>query len=224
MSSLSGKYFNLALGFFPGLVKEPLTLQVDGESVRYLKPLEFAIVGELQVLRVILETVSGGKVVSRHSNVVILDYRNRLFTRFEPMVNPADQQINLALGTLLKQTFGGRGITYTESDFHPQSTHNGHNMCVAFTIKFALDYIRGAFGQSDFMEGSIDEFARALKTVYNLPKEVEDQDVEFGPRGFGGGFGAGLLGGALVGGLVAAPLIAGAAYGPRYYPYPYYYY
>ena len=211
--SLSGKYFNLALGFFPGLVHHPLVLKVadSGAAQVVSPPLGFKYDGPLQVVRVIIEkTSAAGKVESRHSNVILIDHRMKRILRFEPMLNSMDPEINRILIETLRPSF--KGYDYEESALHPQTRTNGHHLCVAFVIQFVLDYSKGTYGQKDFMNQRVEDIARSVKTIYNLPASVEAQDVEYG---FGGAaLGLGLLGG----------LAIGTALAPRPYYSPYYAY
>jgi len=204
--SLSGKYFNIVLGWYSGLIRNPLILSVNPESIKVVgEPLGFKLEGPAQVIRVILESGS-----NRHSNVLIVDHVLKRIVRFEPAMD-SDPRINQELITILRPNF--RGYDFVESSSHPQ-VHD-RTLCVAYSLRFARDYIMRNGGLTGGNE-DIHEFVRSIKSLYQLPKDVEDTDRETGPGGFG--VGVGLLGGLAIGSLAGAA-IAGAA-SPR----PYYYY
>lgn len=218
--TLSGKYFNIVLGSFPGTIKIPLVIRISESDIKIAgTPVAFQVAGPLQVVRVIIEVESAGRVVSRHSNVLLIDNRSKKITRFEPLAtDPNGAQINNFLISVLRPSF--KGYDYQVDSYHPQVNVNDRKMCLAYSLQFARDYI---FGKRVNAE-PIHEFSRKVRDLYPLPEEVEREDIEGH-----GGLGLGLLGGALIGTAIAAPLIASAAYsrpavvyGPGYPYYRYY--
>lgn len=205
---LSGSYFNRVFEKEPGLIREPLILRVNGNSVGvHNADIRFRRDAGIPVylLRVIIEVVtSNGKVGSRHSNVVIIDNQKNEIIRFEPLAGVDSSAVNDTLVRVLKPLF--KGYKYQESIAHPQRLDSSRGLCVAYSIYFAYFYLLG--GPIVFEgEYNMHRFASALKTIYG---DIMDDDIEYG-----GGFGIGLLGGLALGSLVALPLAAAASQ-PRY--------
>jgi len=202
--SLSGKYFNLVLGWYPGLIKVPLVLHIGTDGVKVKgEPLGFKLKGPAQILRVILESDQ-----SRHSNVLVIDHILKRVIRFDPS-GDTDSRVHEALLGILRPSF--KGYDFIESPSHPQQKND--NLCVAYTIRFARDYI---MRNGDVSGGNSDilELVKSVKTLYQLPLEEEMKDLEHGP----GGFGLGLVGGLAIGGLAGAAIASPRPY--YYYPYP----
>jgi hypothetical protein len=215
---LDGRYFNLVFQNQPGLIRTPMVIQITKSETKITSGDIIVPIGtnvEYYIIRLIIEIVEKNKVVSRHSNVVIIDNVVKKVIRFEPFELFDAVDINKLLSQSFSSSLGG--YFFVESSAHPQRLDGHNGLCVAYVIKFALFYISK---EPIVFEGTFDilNFSDAVMTLLG-PLSVEGQDIEFGF----GGFGVGLLGGALIGGLIAAPLVAAAA-APRYYPAPRYYY
>lgn len=220
-NGLSGKYFNLVVGYYGGLVHQPLVIRINNGTAKVVSPpLGFKVEGNLQIVRVIIETEVNGKLVSRHSNVLVIDHLKKKIIRFEPMVNPNDNLINTVVIETLRPSF--RGYDYEESPLHPQTESNGHRLCVAFSILFVMDYIHGSH-HMELWSRKAQEYADAIKKVFPMPLEIQNQDIEYG--GAGVGLGLGLLGGLAIGGLATGALASPRTVVVQQPPYtPYYRY
>src|SRR4029078_7515060 len=116
MNSLSGKYFNLVLGFFPGLIKEPLIIRIGNGTGVINKQLGFDIKGNLQLLRVIIESVEGTNIVSRHSNLLIINNQLKTISRFEPINGHKDfNLVNKVLVDNLRPSFKGYDYNFVNT-------------------------------------------------------------------------------------------------------------
>ena len=207
---LSGSYFNLVFDKEPGLIRQPLVIRISNQNVTVVsKDIRFRVDPNIPVyvLRIIIELMgSDGKLVSRHSNAIIIDSKERKIVKFEPLAGVDTSKINQVLLSVLRPSF--RGYQFIESSAHPQHIDSPIGLCVAYTIKFVYFCL---LKEPIVFEGDYDihQFSLVIQDLYGM---IEDDDIEFG-----GGFGAGaLLGGLALGTLIAAPLIASAAYQPRY--------
>lgn len=165
-----------------------------------------------------------GTLVSRHSNLLVLDHLNNKLIRFEPLhsnpdlgtVSSGRVDIEYHLNKLLQSFFPGYELVV--SPYHPQSSI-GDTFCNAYVIQLAYSLAQNkeiSISPTPTKESQkdIENFARAVEYLYG--PLVGRPDVEFGPfDGAGGGLlGGALLGGAL-GGLTGGPtgLATGALLG-----------
>ena len=84
---LDGRYFNLVFQDYPGLLTYPLEITIaQGRVVRESVNMRETNVDKQQpgLLKVVITTLQRGKR-TKHSNLVILDYENRVAHRFEPL-------------------------------------------------------------------------------------------------------------------------------------------
>jgi len=164
------------------------------------------------------------KVISRHSNLLIIDHIRKRIQRFEPLDNNAyDPFINSKLMKFLEPLYVG--YTYNELSIHPQKDDK-IGLCVAYVIKYA--YFHYHEGSVSF-EGNYDiyQFGKAVTKLYGVLDD-RNKDIEFGygygygynPYGYnpyGGALGVGLLTAGAIGlasglpALGAVGLIGGAA-------------
>lgn len=154
-----------------------------------------------------------GRVLSRHSNLLIIDNNRKTISRFEPIIdNDLDSIINQKLMEVLNPSFAS--YTYKELDVHPQHRDRNIGLCVAYVIKFVL--FHSAEGTVSF-EGNYDIhlFADAVKRAHGVLPQG-GADIEFGYyRGYGYGYpygpslglGVGLTAGLLGAGLIGASLL-----------------
>ena len=148
------------------------------------------------------------QLVSRHSNVLVINDKSRKVLRFEPLAEmPYDDVVNEVITRRLRAIPRFSGYSYEEVDIHPQNPGSNIGICVAYAIKFVLNYIgnkRQVFGTEQDML----DFSRKIVETYGALDE-ENSDVEFGwGGGFGGaglGLGLGLLGGVALAGALSQP-------------------
>jgi hypothetical protein len=197
LESLSGVYFNKVFANEPSLVRQPLVIKVENGNASIISPnIMFKKEGTFHIVRIILELHHGGKVTSRHSNVLIVDTLLNKIVRFEPLAGVNTNNIDQLLISTLKPSF--KGYDYLPVSVHPQDSLKDMGLCVAYTIKFTLFYINRL---PIVFEGAYDihSFALAVKDLHPATAQEQASDVEFG--GLGGGLALGLLGGLAIGGL-----------------------
>jgi hypothetical protein len=199
---LDGRYFNKVFHKYPGLIKEPLVINITekGDEARYsvdMKPTDIdnRFPG---LLRVIINTPT-----TRHSNLLLVDYKGEKLFRFDPMGKDHSPYFNE-----INKIIEGYMDMYIDFDMFvidnpPYVTKNPEcdkgGFCVAYVVKYAYDYLN----QREFDPSEILRFSNMVEQKYGPLPEM-GKDVEYGPRGpdprnllIGG------LGGAAVGGLLA---------------------
>jgi hypothetical protein len=225
-SYLDGRYVNLALARYKGLSPEPVTIRITEEKP-YMDPKD----GWVQrfktnwpttpfypkldpnypdLIRVVIEIErretpeSKAVLMTRHSNLLVIESSTKRVFRFEPMANHKYRDI---INDELKRFVAPLGYAYSEVDGHPQTSEADRGMCIAYTLKYAAMYIANM--ELDFYEDPSDilRFAGAIERTYTLP-EGSMLDVETGGAAVAGGAGVGLLvagiPGALIGGAIGA--------------------
>lgn len=222
---LDGRYFNLVFRNYPGLIIEPLRINIYRENGReeYDVDMGNADVDNRfpNLLRVVINTPEG-----RHSNLLILDFKRGIVFRYEPFARsyPYFDAVNMIVMRFLRK-FGNFRLEIIDAPAHlrknPACDSRG-GMCVAYITKFAYDYLNGRqYDQSDILS-----FAGMVEQTYGTLPE-RGKDVEFGLFGSdnpnqgrnaligtvgGAGIGAlalgppGLLLGGVTGGLIGASL------------------
>lgn len=212
---LDGRYFNKVLESYPGLITEPLNIIINKnqETNYYMKSTELdnRYPG---LLRVIINTPKG-----RHSNLLIIDYKNSKVFRFDPngQNSPYFNQVN----TIIQQYLGlyldfelfiidpTISLTTTNTSCNNNTNNNTNNksgFCVAYVIKYAYDYLQGR----DFDPSHILKFTQAVETIYG-PLPQKGKDIEYGIFGNdnpdqGRNIAIGAIGGALIGGVLTGGL------------------
>lgn len=200
---LDGRYFNMVLDNYPGLIREPLYIffkETDKvwENMVHMNrsPVDN---NYMSLMRVIIEDGE-----TRHSNLLIIDYKNQRIYRFEPLgldakyLNETNKIIEKYLGNYVDFDLY---VFNTEelNEKNPNCEKGG--FCTAYVIKFAYDFVNNRkYDPSD-----IRKFAKLVQTKYG-PLPEKGKDVEFGLLTGGDVSGRnvviGGLGGGLIGGLV----------------------
>lgn len=209
---LDGRYFNLVLSDYPGLIPEPLVLvfteSVHGNKRTFNQSMSFQsdfTVDKKQpgLLRVIIVTPT-----SRHSNLVILDYKSAQAYRFEPLGQAGTYylEINRAIKNFLNPLELTLNVIEVVGEplyeVHPDCEKSGY--CNAYNLLYAQSFING----TNFDPSNIREYVYQIEHEYQLPRFGEPE-VEYGPYDGQPGQPQNILGGALVGGL-AGGLLLGA--------------
>lgn len=215
--SLDGRYFNKVLipEDYPGLIEEPLII-----SVNYInKDVESGMDSTIQIdrdnlypsiLRMIIEMKDGDTIISRHSNLLIINHKNMTVLRFDPMEHHYQNMIN----EYIKSVFPL--YTFIMDPRHPQQKDSIDHYCVAYVIKYAYFYINNEPVEFDIHDDSdvicsdndIEHFAHAITHIYgSLDSSIDGPpDIEHGnmdPTATGVLVGG--LGGAAIGGIVGGP-------------------
>ena len=226
---LDGRYFDIVMSSYLGKMKKSynINLFVDQTTAKVLAETDLfsdindRAVGKnpqgIYLARLVLNIFAANlsdsrgfdgvsndpntKLVSRHSNLLIINEKSMTVSRFEPISEaPYDKIVNtLIMGKLSKISYF-RGFKYQELILHPQNLNSNKGLCVSYVLKLSLAIAANQpismelFGsESDMLE-----FSKQIVAEYgNLP--VENADVEFGFGGFAGGalLGLGLGVGAL---------------------------
>ncbi len=202
---LDGSYFNKVLmREFPGqVVKDPVTIRLDhagledptGTISPYIR-----MARELTqpcVVRLIIESVGDGRVLSRHSNLLIV--QGDTISRFEPM-----EENSSLISPFIGQETGMRVLDIIE---HPQDAESSH--CVSYSLMYAYFFLHGR--KPDFSRGILG-FELAVKGMYSPPCNCQPPDIEFGLDKKTGTITGGLIGGGaglLVGGVPGLLIGAG---------------
>jgi hypothetical protein len=215
---LDGGYFDIVLGRYAGWVKNPIYVKVSKETlvdpktgnitqhhntrVERLGSIPEPSPEDPAIVRVVVEIkkvdIEGEEMMSRHSNLIIIDSNKKKIYRFEPLDrHHYYSHVDNGLRKYFSITFPD--YEYNVINVHPQVTKDGFGgFCVAYVIKAAALYITEnpiAFpGAPEDQEPDIKLFAGAIQSRYPAPLT---EDVEFGPGRGGGGFrgGGGYRGG-----------------------------
>ena len=213
---LDGRYFNKVFANYPGLVTEPLEINIYGneKAPKYTVKMSSAKINNRYpgLLRVIITTPS-----SRHSNLLILDYDNQKIYRYEPLGTSAPyyREVNKIVEQYMDQYMD---FTLYNLDFgvnnakNPNCMAKDHGFCVAYVIKFGYDYLRNR----QFNPDNILKFASRVENTYGLLSGEKDEEYGFldDPKKrntLGGGILGGLVGGAVGGGTGALVGAVGGA-------------
>ena len=219
---LDGRYFNKVLARYPGLLSYPLQIFIAEKQVKKTNNVKvfekdyrlFVNMKENHVntslpglLRVVITTPKG-----RHSNLVILDYQNRIAYRFEPLGKKAlyFEKINEVIENYLSLFFDFKleviDIELDEildeknSDCLARGERTG--FCTAYILLYAYSFIN----QEEFDPSDIRRFANMIEVNYGtLPREGAERDYGlFGNPNpdQGRNMLIGGLGGAAIGGLL----------------------
>lgn len=175
---LDGTYFNPVFDEYHGLVTEPLIVELTPKGNLVTGPKHFNIPENVfGLIRVKIRISRLGKdSIMRHSNLVILDQKEKEVLRFEPLL---DHEYNDKINDELEKYFKRflPEYTYVEIDNHPQKYDEmcpDKGMCVAYVIKAALMFaMNTVYMEEEEMstEESLDDikrFAAAVEHIFNL--------------------------------------------------------
>lgn len=209
---LDGRYFNIVFGDYPGLIDNPLYINIENDLEIYLPHIRITPSDDyFGLLRVI---VTSDKI--RHSLIVILDYQNEKAFIYNPDVHHPElndmlvENISLYLSKFFDYEYLEiHGFEYMEKE---QLKCKKTGVCNALVIMYALYFIEGL----EFTNKSVQDirkFMNAIESTYQLP--IGNPDIEYITNSEIIGLSGGALVGGLVGGAVAGPvgLIGGAALG-----------
>ena len=205
---LDGRYFNLVLNKYPGLIREPFVINIfkdkSGETryTDYMKNVQFnpEYPG---IMRIIINTPE-----TRHSNLLVIDYNDKKLFRYEPNGQnaPYFHEINKIIEDYFHLYLQDYELyilnepMVNEVNVKCESKGIKNGFCVAYNIKYAYDYLNNRpYDPSDILK-----FSAAIENKYGDLDE-RNADIEYGLFGdedrtkkvvIGG------LGGALAGGLI----------------------
>jgi hypothetical protein len=233
---LDGRYFNKVLSDRKEVVKKQLVIKFNDDKILdNFNELDIDYEDDYSIIRLIIEVDSrthnhkGHKVItgSRHCNLLVIDHKDKVIIRFEPLDDFLSDEDEEDLQRILEDKFPE--YEYVVDENHPQQRSFKDFLCNAYVLKYAYDYVSGnpiEFEYGENTEDDIKKFAKAVEFEYGVLPDDEEPDAEFGYYdGSGillGGLGGALIGGAvgggtgaLVGGLGGA-LLGGALTSSRY--------
>ena len=224
---LDGRYFNLVFQNYPGLVKNPLTVQVNvgpngvgsnNDDVKvgiYMEPTQVNP-NDINLIRVIIVTNVTRmhntnnpanrnlltEQLERHSNLLIVNNEKRRIYWFQPGDYVYQQKIQKMLLKYLMKYYPDYLLVPVDpmilNEKTPGCKRSG--FCVAYVIKYAYDLLNGV--EPNYK--NIRRFAGKIEKMYGK-LDPNGADVEYGLFGSDGS-GDNKLGGALLGGLGGAAL------------------
>jgi hypothetical protein len=208
---LDGRYFNKVFSRYPGLVAEPLEINIFKGNKYNVKMNGVKINSNYPgILRVIITTPT-----DRHSNLLILDYEGEKIFRFEPlgMDAPYYDEIDNIICDYMSQYMDNTVQSINTEINNDKNIHCGDKsgFCVAYVIKFAYDYLNGR----NYDPSHILRFANKIQSIYPLNEGMIDEEYGFMGDGKGRNTLLGGLGGGVLGGVLGGPvgLVAGAVGG-----------
>ena len=186
---LDGRYFNKVFSEYPGLLKNPIEISISERRIDNIGK-DFKFSANMKdnyvdtsfpgLLRTVITTDQSG---SRHSNLVILDYQNRIAYRFEPLGKQAlyFEKINQIIENFLSEFLDFQleviDIELDEilddqnQDCLEKDERTG--FCTAYIILYAYSFIN----QEEFEPSDIRRFAKMIEVKYGpLPKKGAEKD------------------------------------------------
>lgn len=212
---LDGRYFNKVFKDYPGLIKEPLVISLKSTKNGLDQNVEMKSsdinTDHIGLLRVIIETPE-----SRHSNLLLIDYKGQKIYRFEPLgINaPYYKVVNRLIEMYLDNYLDFELINFDNSPYdekNPKCKKGG--FCVAYVTKLAYDYLNG----KPYDPTDIRKFVKQIEDMYGpLPKRGKDEEYGMFDNVSGRNVALGAIGGGLLGGVAtgsAGGALLGAAGG-----------
>lgn len=197
---LDGRYFNKVLGDYEGTVLEPLRIALANGGQQYnwaLADIKITNPQLPQLMRLIISTPE-----TKHSNLLVLDVMNKRLFRFEPYERNKMlyyNQVNQILAVLFPEyELFELATPISEPAVNMDCMKSGY--CVAYIIKYALDYLGG----NQYDPSDIKRFAQAIQSEYG-PLDERNPDIEYGDGSPLLGAGLGGLVGLGIGGAIAGP-------------------
>ena len=204
MCYLPGNYFYKVFARYPGLLTHPLYIRIladkKREGLRKYVDMRQSNVVNTQIpglLRVVIDTG-----VSKHSNLLILDYQNGIVYRFEPLgrAGPYFAEINEVIEDYLNAFFNFdlEVIDVEIDDIHdeknPLCRKSGY--CAAYSILYGYSFLN----QKPFSPTHIRRFvSKIIQTYGTIP--VEQHEVEMANPDTGRNVAIGAVAGGALGGL-----------------------
>ena len=181
---LDGRYFNLALKNYPGLIEEPMYVVIKNVKSYNTKLLREKVYLHFQpktfnrdvygILRLIIDTPNG-----RHCNLLILDYENQKIYRFEPLGKSEThyEKVN----DLIEDVFPDFEIEPIDFSIEDQVLDEKNPACrtSGFCTAYSLLYAYSFINQKDFNPDEIRKFVHKVETLYG-PLPQEGEEIEYG--------------------------------------------
>lgn len=209
---LDGRYFNLVFNDYPGLIENPLqiNLQMDQNALKtgvFLEKTKINL-NYVGLLKIVITTDN-----ARHCNLALIEYSKKKIIWFFPAVHRHQMIISKLLTEYFALFFPDYLIYPVDFDLTPEQNEDCpiSGFCVAYCIKYAYDYLLN----QPINLTEIRRFAKMVEDSFD-PLDPNTPDVEYGPfdemsKNQFTGVLIGGVGGAAIGGLAAGP--AGALVG-----------
>ncbi len=170
---LDGRYFNLLLKNYPGLIQEPLYITIynrDTEKVNVKFQPQEINKNFYGLLRLIIDTPE-----EKHCNLLIFDYSTSKIYRFDPFRSKYYEKVN----TIIEKAFPDYKVENiaapVENIENPDCNVSG--FCTAYALLYAYAFLNG----KEFNPDNIRRFITKVENLYGpLPKGGEE--IEYGPR------------------------------------------
>ena len=216
---LDGRYFYKVLSYvdYLSVAPVPLVIQIN-HTTQEFSVFNFELIrnyyqrtNETNYIRLVIEIFdTKGNLVSRHSNLLILNPLNTILIRVEPQPWNHHRDLNDDLDDFLYEIFDD--IEEVESTYLDIQLASDDAMCNAYVLHYAYFSMKNLPIE---YSGDIEKFARTVEEIYGplSPTELGGPDKEFGDAVTtntiaGGAIGAGV--GLAVGGPVGL-LVGGGA-------------
>lgn len=215
---LDGRYFNMVLKDYPGLIENPLYINMVDESHIQMAA-SLVLTEHVGLLRVIVTaSAKGGSMIPdiRHCMLVLLDHPNKKASIYDPDIHNPELHVVVVKNIIeyLQQFLDYEYIeietTNPPKEQLPHCDKSG--VCNALVLLYAYKFINGkTFTAQDVL--NVRKFMTAVEKNYTLPTGVPD--VEYDSRtqkqvlGTVGGAALGVGIGAATGGLGGALILGG---------------
>ena len=184
---MDGKYWNVVLSEYPGLVKEPMYIIIRERKSRKTGLMEEKIYFRFNIQakdmsvplieRLIIQTPT-----SRHCNLLI--FTPEKIYRMEPLRDQYTEKINQLVENFFPE-HDVETIDFSLDEKNEQCEESGY--CTAYCLMYALAYLNG----EDFNPANVRKFVRKVEQTYPLPEG--EPEIEYGRyhRGFRNHYGYG---------------------------------
>jgi hypothetical protein len=165
---LDGRYFNLALRSYPGVVQTPLKIKfksnIDTGLVKVRAKLSPKFL-ERDFVNIIRVVIVAPEV--RHSALLLIDLRSNVAIFWNPKTNYQNSSFEIQIINTLREylsIYGDINLRIHEQ-IVPQSKYLNGGYCNAYVIQFALEYLQGKkFGEFELAD--IEDFALLIEQKY----------------------------------------------------------
>ncbi len=173
---LDGRYFNMLLKNYPGLIREPLKISIENSRSNEREKVSFDFQAQpvnknfYGVLRLLIDTPD-----EQHCNLLIFDYSTSKIYRFDPFRSKYYEKVN----TIIEKAFPDYKVeniaASVENIENPDCNVSG--FCTAYALLYAYAFLNG----KEFNPDNIRKFITKVENLYGpLPKGGEE--IEYGPR------------------------------------------
>jgi hypothetical protein len=217
---MDGRYFNLVFANYPGLIQNPLIIQINSDDqIGKVKLGAYMAQNEpnnndINLIRVIIENITpdftnvtpSKKMVGRHSNLLMVNNLKKRIYWFQPGDHIHQQKIQKILLKYLSKYYPQYLLVPMDpmsiSDQTPGCQTSG--FCVAYVIKYTYDILKGVEPRYE----NIRRFVSKIENTYGK-LDPTNADVEYGLFGDDNKLGGTLLGG--LGGAAIGTVVTGGS-------------